>query len=180
MIKKIFDWYFDVHNYIVTFFFAYRTNMFSWVMGITFGFAMSKAGATTYDYHAKMFLMIDPQLLIVIVTSVSVSVVGVFLMKKYKIKAIATGEQVDFVKKPYQKGLIAGAFLFGTGWGMTASCPGTIPAMLGEGKIAGFFALIGILIGTLAYGTLKSYLIMERRYGKKELLHKNCDDGDCG
>ncbi len=166
-------------NYITTFGFIYRNNIFSWVMGLSFGFIMSKAGATTYDYHAKMFLLIDFQLIIVIITSVMVSMIGVLLLKKYKVRAIATGEEVDFVKKPYQKGLITGAFLFGTGWGMTASCPGTIPAMIGEGKIAGVFAIIGVIIGTMAYGTLQSYLIMAQRYGTEELKKANCKNEDC-
>ena len=154
-------------NYIVSSSFIYRNNFFGWIMGITFGFLMSKAGATTYDYHAKMFLFEDFQLMIVIGVSVLVSMVGVILLKKSKVKAIVTGRKVDFVKKPYQKGLILGAFLFGIGWGMTASCPGTIPAMIGEGKIAGLFALIGVIIGTMAYGVLQSYLMMAGRYNSE-------------
>lgn len=159
--------------------FKFRNNLFGWIMGITFGFVMSKAGATTYYYHAKMFLLIDFQLIVVITASVMFSIIGVLFLKKFKIKSIVTKKEVDFVKKPYQKGLILGAFLFGTGWGMTASCPGTIPAMIGEGKIAGIFAFIGIVIGTMTYGILKSYLIMERRYGSGEVKQPACDDNSC-
>jgi uncharacterized membrane protein YedE/YeeE len=160
--------------------FKFRNNLFGWIMGIAFGFIMSKAGATTYNYHAKMFLLIDFQLIVVISASVMISIIGVFFLKKFKIKSIVTRKEVDFVKKPYQKGLILGAFLFGTGWGMTASCPGTIPAMIGEGKIAGIFAFIGIIIGTMTYGILKSYLMMERRYdGSRQTKKTTCDDNNC-
>lgn len=148
----------SIRLYLVSFSFVYRNNFFGLLMGIAFGFFMSHAGATTYDYHAKMFLFQDFQLLIVIAMAVVIAMIGVTLMKKFHVTAIATGAEVDFVKKPYQKGLIAGAMLFGIGWGMTASCPGTIPAMIGEGKIAGIFALIGLLIGTMAYGILQSYI----------------------
>ncbi len=156
-----------------------QNNILGWIMGIGFGFIMSKAGATTYDYHAKMFLLIDSQLLIVVATSVAVAIIGVLLLKKFRIKSITTKKEIGFVKKPYKKGLIVGAFLFGTGWGLTASCPGTIPAMIGEGKVTAVFALIGIIIGTMAYGTFKSYLIMERRYGKEELNKLPCKNNDC-
>ncbi|GAB6034959.1 YeeE/YedE thiosulfate transporter family protein [Galenea microaerophila] len=141
---------------------AHRNNLFGWLFGILFGFLMSKAGATTYDFHAKMFLLQDFQLMIVIITAVITAMIGVTLLKVFKVNAVATGEAVDFVKKPYQKGLITGAFLFGIGWAMTASCPGTIPAMMGEGKLGAFFAFVGLVLGTLAYGILKSYMMQNR------------------
>lgn len=135
-----------------------RNNFFGLLMGVAFGFFMSHAGATTYDFHAKMFLFEDFQLMIVIGVAVMVAMVGVTIMKRLHVTAIATGEEVDFVKKPYQKGLMVGALLFGIGWGMTASCPGTIPAMMGEGKVAGIFAFLGLLVGTTAYGILQSFI----------------------
>lgn len=149
---------------VLSFSYAYRTNILGLLMGIMFGFLMSKAGATTYDYHAKMFLFIDLQLMQVIGTAVVVSMIGVFLMKKYHVNSISTGMEVDFVKKPYQQGLIAGAFLFGIGWAMTASCPGTVPAMIGEGKISAVFTLTGLLLGTMAYGVLQTFIANDGSY----------------
>lgn len=131
------------------------------LMGITFGFLISRAGATTYDYHAKMFLFIDFQLMQVIGTAIVVAMMGVFLLKRYHVHSVSTGQEVDFVKKPYQQGLIAGAFLFGIGWAMTASCPGTVPAMVGEGKISALFTLAGLLLGTMAYGVLQSHIALD-------------------
>lgn len=142
----------------ISFAYAYRNNILGLFMGVAFGFLMSRAGATTYDFHAKMFLFEDMQLMIVICTAVVIAMAGVFMLKRYQINAIATGAEVDFVKKPYQAGLIAGAFLFGVGWAMTASCPGTIPAMIGEGKVGAIFSLIGILAGTMAYGVLQGFI----------------------
>lgn len=144
--------------FLISFGFVYRANFLALLMGVSFGFLMSRAGATTYDYHAKMFLLIDMQLMKVIGTAVVVAMIGVYLLKKYQVKSITTGAEVDFVKKPYQQGLITGAFLFGIGWAMTASCPGTVPAMLGEGKIGALFVLTGLLLGTMAFGVLQSYV----------------------
>ncbi len=137
--------------------YAYRTDIMGLLLGVVFGYFMSHAGATTYDYHAKMFLMIDFQLIQVIGTAIVVAFIGVSLLKKYQVRAIATGVEVDFVKKPYQQGLIAGAFIFGIGWAMTASCPGTVPAMLGEGKVGALFTLGGLILGTMAFGILQTY-----------------------
>ncbi|WP_321325071.1 DUF6691 family protein [Thiomicrorhabdus sp.] len=149
---------------LISFGYAYRANILGLLMGAIFGFLMSHAGATTFDYHAKMFLFIDMQLMKVIGTAVVVAIIGVYLMKKYHVLALTTGMEVDFVKKPYQQGLIAGAFLFGIGWAMTAACPGTVPAMLGEGKISAVFTFIGLLLGTMAYGVLQSFIAHNKSY----------------
>ncbi len=147
---------------LYTFFHAHRNNIFGWIAGIVFGFLMSKAGATTFDFHAKMFLMENFQLVIVIGTAVVTAMIGVTILKVFKINAVTTGEPVDFVKKPYQTGLITGAFLFGIGWAMTASCPGTIPAMIGEGKVGAIFTFLGLILGTMAFGILKTYMAQNK------------------
>lgn len=147
---------------LYSFFHAHRNNIFGWISGIMFGFLMSKAGATTFDFHAKMFLMENFQLVIVIGTAVVTAMIGVTILKVFKINAVTTGEPVDFVKKPYQTGLITGAFLFGIGWAMTASCPGTIPAMIGEGKVGAIFTFIGLILGTMAFGILKTYMAQNK------------------
>lgn len=149
---------------VMNFFYAYRTNIIGLATGIMFGFLMSRAGATTFDYHAQMFLFEDMQLMKVIGTAVVVAMIGVFLLKKFQINSITTGQAVDFVKKPYQQGLVAGAFLFGIGWAMTASCPGTVPAMIAEGKISAIFTLAGLLLGTMAYGILQTFIANNGRY----------------
>ena len=135
-----------------------QTNIFGLLLGALFGYLMSQAGATTFDFHAKLFLFEDFQLLKVFGTAVTVGVIGVLLLKKYQVNAIVTGQAVDFVKKPYKQGLIAGAVLFGIGWGLTASCPGSVPIMIGEGKIGAYFTLIGLVLGTLSYGLMQSKL----------------------
>lgn len=160
--------------FLISFYFAYRIHALGLLTGVMFGFLMSHAGATTYDFHAKMFLFIDFQLMEVIGTAVLVAMIGVFLLKRYHVNAIATGCEVDFVKKPYQAGLITGAFLFGVGWAMTASCPGTIPAMLGEGKIGAIFALIGIVGGTMAYGVLQGF-IHQKKIAENEANQADTD-----
>ncbi|MBF6057472.1 MULTISPECIES: YeeE/YedE thiosulfate transporter family protein [Thiomicrorhabdus] len=160
-----YSWLTSIRLTIISFGYAYRANILSLFMGILFGYLMSHAGATTFDYHAEMFLLTDLQLMKVIGTAVVVAMIGVSLLKKFHINSITTGTEVDFVKKPYQQGLIAGAFLFGIGWAMTASCPGTVPAMLGEGKISALFTLIGLLLGTMAYGVLQTFIASQGRYG---------------
>lgn len=122
------------------------------LLGALFGFLLSRAGATTFDFYAELFLFTNLQLLWVIATAGAVGIVGTFVLKRLKVRAWADRRPLSFQGKPMRKTLVVGALLFGIGWGLSGACPGTAPAMLGEGKLLAGFTLIGILLGTYLYG----------------------------
>lgn len=126
------------------------------LFGAVFGFLVSRAGATTFDFYAKLFLFQDMQLLWVIASAVVVGVAGVSILKASGTRALLTGDALVYEIKPMRKGVVPGALIFGVGWGLAGACPGTAPAMLGEGKLAAGFTIIGILLGTYLYGLLQS------------------------
>lgn len=119
--------------------------------GVTFGFLLNRAGATEYDYYAQLFLFQDLQLLWVIASAVSVGACGILLLKYSGSRCVVGSHPIDFQGRPYQSGLILGALLFGMGWGIAGSCPGSVLAMLGEGKLAALPTIAGIVLGTWLY-----------------------------
>lgn len=123
------------------------------LFGTAFGFLLSRAGATTFDFYAKLFLLRDFQLLWVIATAAVVGATGVLLFKRLRARSL-DGQPLSYDGKPMRRGLVIGALLFGIGWGLSGSCPGTAPAMLGEGKLLAGFTMLGILLGTYLYGRL--------------------------
>ncbi|MBI3547052.1 MAG: YeeE/YedE family protein [Gammaproteobacteria bacterium] len=122
--------------------------------GILFGFLLSRGGATTFDMHARLFLFENFQLLWVIASAVSVGIIGVLILKWLRARALLLDIPLQFEGKAMRRYLAPGALLFGVGWGLTGSCPGTAPVMLGEGKLATLFTLGGIFLGTYVYGIL--------------------------
>ena len=120
--------------------------------GALFGFVLSRAGATSYDYYAGLFLFSDLQLLWVIAAGAATGAVGIAIMKKLKARAMLTGELISFVGKPFTTRLIPGSLVLGLGWGLAGACPGTVLAMLGEGKLNALFTIGGVLLGTWIYG----------------------------
>lgn len=120
--------------------------------GALFGLVLSRAGATSYDYYAGLFLFRDLQLLWVIGVAAVVGAIGVGLLKAAGARSLATGEPIDFKPKPYKSDLIGGSLLLGVGWGLAGACPGTVLAMLGEGKLGAAFTFAGALLGTWLYG----------------------------
>jgi uncharacterized membrane protein YedE/YeeE len=121
-------------------------------LGAVFGFLLSRAGATTYDSYAKLFLFDDLQLVWVIGTAVVVGIPGLQLLKRARARVLLTGEVIDFRGKPMTRELPLGALLLGLGWGLSAACPGTVLTMVGEGKVSALFTIAGIVLGTYAYG----------------------------
>ena len=121
-------------------------------LGALFGFLLSRGGATTYDFYAKLFLFEDAQLFWVIAAAIAVGIPLLQLLKRFNVRALVSGEPIEFQPKPMKPDLIVGSLVLGVGWGLTAACPGTVLAMLGEGKFAGLFTISGILLGTWLYG----------------------------
>lgn len=129
------------------------------IFGTVFGFILSRAGATTYDFYAKLFLFQDMQLLWVIAVAGAVGIIG-FKILKGKDRALLSNEPLQFDGKPYKTSLIPGSLIFGLGWGLAAACPGTVLAMFGEGKMGAAFTIFGILVGTYLHG-LQSTKVQE-------------------
>lgn len=119
--------------------------------GIAFGFLMSRAGATNFDFYAQLFLFENLQLLWVILAAVVTGMSGIFVLKRLKVAAVINGAKLTFIGKPKQKGLAVGALMFGVGWGLTGTCPGSAAVMLGEGKMIVLAAILGMLCGTYIY-----------------------------
>ena len=124
----------------------------SLALGTVFGFLLVSVGATTFDTQANMFLFRDFQLPIVLAVAMMTGVVGVWMIKRMGANCLIKQEQIEYLKTPFTKQLLMGSVFFGIGWALTASCPGTAVAMLGEGKLIGLPVVGGIIAGTWIFG----------------------------
>jgi uncharacterized protein len=119
--------------------------------GVLFGFILSRAGATDYDAVSGMFRLTDLHLFGVIGLAVAVSAAGFFVARRSGARAL-NGELLVITKKPMTRQLAGGALLFGVGWGLAGTCPGTALAQVGEGRLAGLVTLTGIVLGAWLEG----------------------------
>jgi len=119
--------------------------------GILFGFYLSRAGATDYKKIIDMFLLKDLHLMFVIGSGIIVGIIGIQIIKRLKLKTL-TGKEIEIKPKDRHLGNIIGGFIFGVGWALTGSCPGTIITQLGEGKLAALFTFLGLVVGTYLFG----------------------------
>jgi uncharacterized membrane protein YedE/YeeE len=120
------------------------------VLGIIFGFVLSRSGAADYNYIQSMFLFRSFQLYGIIGTAIAITAPGLWLIKRRGRTAL--GKPLKIELKPEHRGNIAGGFLFGIGWSMAGMCPGPILVNIGEGKIYALAALAGALVGAAILG----------------------------
>jgi len=94
----------------------------------------------------------------IIGVAVTTGVIGVQIIKRYKIKDI-NGLPIEIKDKENCNARYwLGGISFGLGWALVGSCPGPIFILIGAGFMPVVIVLIGALIGTIIYGALKSKL----------------------
>lgn len=126
-------------------------------VGILFGIVFVKTEIISWFRIQEMFQFKSFHMYGVIGTAVTVGLISVTLIKKFKLKTIK-GEPIVIVKKEFDKGKIYGALLFGLGWAMTGACPGPLFAQIGAGIGSIGIVIVSALAGTWTYGLLKDKL----------------------
>lgn len=109
--------------------------------GLLLGFALVRIGFTDFDQVHRMFVFADLRLLFTFAGGVALTMVGLAL----------AGRRQAFAPRPLHKGVVPGGVLFGIGWAITGVCPGVALVQIGEGKLAGLWALGGIAAGAALY-----------------------------
>lgn len=94
--------------------------------GTLFGYLLSRAGATTFDLHAHLFLFEDLQLLWVIAVAVTTGMIGLFIMKRLRLRSLMGNEPLTFEGKKMHRHLAGGALMLGIGWGLSGSVMGIV------------------------------------------------------
>ena len=126
--------------------------------GIFFGIVLTKAEAVSWYRIYEMFHFQSFHMFGIIGTALFTGVIGLQLIKRYKIKDY-NGLPIKIIEK--ERGFwryIIGGSLFGLGWALVGSCPGPIFILLGTGTYAIAVVLIGALLGTYIYGLVKDKL----------------------
>ncbi|MBU3660780.1 MAG: YeeE/YedE family protein [Flavobacteriales bacterium] len=128
------------------------------VVGILFGIVMTKSEALSWYRIQEMFRFQAFHMYGIIGTAVTLGVIGVFLIKKFKIRDIS-GSQIAF--HPKDKSIfryLIGGTIFGFGWALSGACPGPMVVNLGYGFLSFAIVILFAMVGTFFYGIIKDYL----------------------
>lgn len=133
-------------------------NLVVFGIGIYFGMVLIKSQAISWFRIQEMFHFQSFFMYGLLGTAVLVGALSVMLIKTFKLRALG-GAEIDLSPKPFNKfGNAAGGTIFGFGWALTGACPGPLYALLGAGTWSILVAIVGALLGALAYGYLKPRL----------------------
>ncbi len=110
--------------------------------GLALGYVLSWMGFADYDEVLAMFTLESPRLWLAFALSVAVAAVGF----RY--------DHGAGPRRPLHPGTIPGSILFGIGWAITGTCPGSALTQLGEGQLPAALSLLGIFVGAWMYGLL--------------------------
>lgn len=127
----------------------WRTNLIALLCGALFGAGLMLSGMTD-PANVIGFLDItgdwNPQLMFVLVAATGTSLAGFRLLNRRN-KPWFSGRFYWPEKVTADKQLIAGALIFGTGWGLYGYCPGPAIAALVYGQAHTLWFLLAMLTG---------------------------------
>ena len=124
--------------------------------GMFFGFALSRSGASDYNFIYYMFTGENLKLALLMSMAIITGALGMLVLKVLGNKDV-NGKEIKINRKPLNKYTVAGGILFGIGWAVSGACPGTVLAQIGEGKVLGLVTFFGMLFGTYIYARMAEY-----------------------
>jgi uncharacterized protein len=125
--------------------------------GLFFGFVLVKAEVISWFRIQEMFRFQSIHMYAIIGSALTVAMLSVFLIKKFKVKTISD-EEIKIAPKEFSWGNVYGGIIFGFGWAMTGACPGPLYALVGSGVHVITVVILSALLGTFCYGMLRERL----------------------
>jgi uncharacterized membrane protein YedE/YeeE len=115
------------------------------LVGVCFGFVLSRVGFTSWDEVHRMFTFSDLRL--VLIFGLAVVLLGIGWPTIVKLSKV----RPRWSSRTIHRGTAVGALLFGIGWALSGACPSIALVQLGEGQLAALWTLGGILLGNWLY-----------------------------
>jgi len=119
--------------------------------GMVFGFGLAISGMTKPEVVLSFLQLTDLGLLLVMGSGVLVAMLAFKIGPKLFKKSL-TGDPFPAKKSTLSKNTIAGAVIFGVGWGISGLCPGSAIASVGIGNYPVLIGLAGMFCGAYIHG----------------------------
>lgn len=128
------------------------------IVGAVFGIVMAKSEAISWYRIQEMFRFQSFHMYGIIGTAVVLGVIGVALIKKFKLRDVEGDPIVFYPKNKSIARYLFGGIIFGLGWALSGACPGPMVVNIGYGFLSFTLVLLFATIGTYLYGVLKDKL----------------------
>ncbi|TWU26248.1 putative inner membrane protein [Novipirellula galeiformis] len=121
------------------------------MFGIIFGFLLQKGGVAKYHVLIGQLLLEDFTVLKVMLSAVVVGSIGIHFLHRM-------GWVQLHVKPTRYASNALGGLLFGVGFALSAYCPGTGAAALGQGNYDALFMMLGMVVGSYLFAEASGWI----------------------
>jgi hypothetical protein len=128
------------------------------LLGIVFGIVMAKSEAISWFRIQEMFRFQAFHMYGIIGTAVILGVIGVALIKKFKIRDFHSNPILFHPKDKSIIRYLIGGTIFGLGWALSGACPGPMVVNIGYGFLSMGIVFLFAIVGTYLYGIVKEKL----------------------
>lgn len=125
------------------------------LIGIILGFILYKSEAVSWFRIYEMFHFQRFHMFGIIGSAVVAGIVGVQLIKRYRVRNIEGNEIVINEKKKSIPRYLLGGFIFGLGWALAGACPAPMFILMGAGHSVFIIYLLAAMTGTFVYSLLR-------------------------
>ncbi len=144
------------------------------LLGVFFGFALQRVGATNPQNIINMMRLKDLHLMKAIFFGIGFSSILLFILM-----AVGVIDAGHLSVKSSYVGVIVGGAILGLGFAVAGYCPGTGLTAIADGRKDAFFfvggGLVGALIYTLLYGSIQGTWLFTKIAGGKVMLATGSD-----
>ncbi len=123
-------------------------NLFTFVVGLAFGFLIVASRLSDYTVIHDMLLLREPDIFLLMGSSFAVAMPLLWILRRRSWKTPIGGELQLNIVKVERKHLFGGA-LFGAGWAAAGTCPGPAIGMTVAGGVLGIVVMAGLGLGII-------------------------------
>lgn len=121
------------------------------VFGVVFGFLLQKGGVAKFHVLIGQLLLVDFTVVKVMLSAVIVGALGVHFMHR-------AGWVELHIKPTRFASNIIGGLIFGVGFALSAYCPGTGAAALGQGNYDAIAMIVGMIGGSYLFAEMSGWV----------------------
>lgn len=127
--------------------------------GVAFGIVITKSEVISWFRIQEMFRFQGFHMFGVFATALPTAIIMVQALKRRAARTLG-GDPIVIPPKELGTGVRygVGGTIFGLGWALTGACPGPLFALLGSGVGVMSVAIMSAMLGTIAYGRVRSRL----------------------
>ncbi len=128
-----------------------KTLLLGLLFGVAFGFLLQKGGVAKYHVLVGQLLLADFTVLKIMMSAVVVGALGIHFMHRAGVAEL-------HIKPTRLASNTIGGLVFGVGFALSAYCPGTGAAALGQGNFDAIWMMLGMLVGSYVFAEFSAWI----------------------